>query len=123
VNGDGYDDANFPDAVSGVGWLHVGSAGALGRDGSTFEDPSLALERRGYVYHAGIGDLNGDGFADSIAAVPGCDDPLAHVYLGAPAGLPTRPSQVIGWPAHDCPTVGGPHRPYPAAAALSGSTH
>lgn len=104
VNGDGFDDVLcMVSSVVGVleaERLYFGAAAActLGNSCTDF----VPLFVPGHLNDGnpievtgakGIGDVNGDGFADFVYFAPGAG--AVYLFLGSPAGPPTAPSQTI----------------------------
>ena len=107
VNGDGYDDVlvgapQYSDGLpaAGAAFLFYGSpAGLNPTPGWTFVADQAGVRLGTSV--AGVGDLNGDGFADVVVGAPLYDDGLLEnagavwVFLGSPAGLDPTPHQIL----------------------------
>jgi hypothetical protein len=95
VNGDGFADAIVGawgvDQDQGAAYLYMGSSVGLGSTPVTLSGPMVNNGLFGNSV-AGVGDINGDGFADVIigaqllANVGG-----AYLYLGGPTGLSVTP--------------------------------
>jgi hypothetical protein len=102
VNGDGYADlivgaARMDNTGSGRAYVYLGgAAGVASAPAVTLTD----LDEANIVYGsvvAGVGDVNGDGYADVIvsAAVTGGNSGEAYLYLGAPSGPSTSPAVTL----------------------------
>jgi hypothetical protein len=104
VNGDGYADVivGAPDVHNndGAAYLYLGSAAGLPDAPSRTLAPPDAMANFGTVA-AGVGDINGDGYADVAVGAPNAALGTGRVlvYLGSPAGLPEVPSAVLEGPA------------------------
>lgn len=111
VNGDGYADlivgspraANGAMFAAGTVVIFYGSRTGLSSLRKTEIMGPAAGARFGYSV-AGVGDINGDGFADIVAGAGGVPHvqytgdrrPVsAHVYFGGAEGLSTTPAQTI----------------------------
>ncbi|MFU8771389.1 MAG: integrin alpha [Anaerolineales bacterium] len=102
VNGDGYDDIiagapKYADEVyrEGAAFVFHGSAGGLGADPDWIVGGSQQGASFGDAV-AGVGDVNGDGFADVIVGASQYTDGqsnegAAFVYHGSPTGLSAAP--------------------------------
>ncbi len=95
VNGDGYADIlagapGFPGAWQGKAYLYLGSSTGP----SLLPDWTTVGEGDGYVGYggalAGVGDVDGDGYADVFVGANGYDSARGKVYLyRGTAGLPS----------------------------------
>ncbi|MBK8230800.1 MAG: FG-GAP repeat protein [Candidatus Eisenbacteria bacterium] len=98
VNGDGYDDvligASAPDGGSGFASLYLGGAAGLSATAAL----QLSALDIGYARTlAGLGDVNGDGYADVAIGAPlsdvgGADAGTVYVYHGSSGGLEPTPA-------------------------------
>lgn len=115
VNGDGYDDllVGARDAAGvyprgGKAFLFLGSPSGLRAEPAweaTFDLPRrVVMDPNGVMYFgsflAGLGDVNGDGFADVAVGAPyadhhDTDEGMMFVYHGSKQGLSSRPNRVI----------------------------
>lgn len=101
INADGYDDVIVGTGTASKAYVYMGSAsGVATTPTTTLTRPDTNFGRGA----AGIGDVNGDGYADVMVAA--CREKasqtfpeMAYVYLGSAAGLPTVPSTVISPPS------------------------
>jgi hypothetical protein len=97
VNGDGYDDLIVADSGydSGRGrvYLYLGSAVGLNSEPAWTAEGEAAGDRFGIAI-AGVGDVNGDGYADILVGAYGyqAGRGKAYLYLGSPAGLGSEPA-------------------------------
>ena len=107
VDGDGYGDLL-------IGAPRYNDVGAVflfrGRDGEPWMGPghmwSASGEHAGSRFGhavAGLGDMNGDGYADVLIAAPGTDGGVpeegrAYLYLGSATGLSPTPAATLGPP-------------------------
>ena len=103
VNGDGYADVivgasrlSWAGTDSGAAFLYLGSSTGLSTDWSWFATGEQANAFAGGSV-AGVGDVNGDGFADVAVGASGWTNPETSegrvaVYLGSPTGPATSPS-------------------------------
>lgn len=102
VNGDGFGDvvvgAHLVDNDTGRAYVYLGGPAGLKRS-TVLRGPDGANGFFGYAV-AGVGDLNGDGFADVLVAAPVVDknDGRVYAYLGSASGLATSPATVIPGP-------------------------
>ena len=93
VNGDGYDDLIVGDpgagAMVGSAWLYYGSGAGLSSTPAWSTSGTYAFERVG-ISAAGLGDVNGDGFADfgigSMAEQIGSASSPGEVFYGSHLG-------------------------------------
>ena len=127
LNGDGFIDLaiGVPAALNGQGevWIHRGSATGVGATPDvTIRGPDGPLGRFGTSL-AGVGDIEGDGYADlvvgaphAMTTVPG-DRPgtagRVYSYHGGSFGVRTTPSTVVTGP-------GGPNGYFGASVAALG---
>lgn len=88
VNGDGWDDILVGGYGAELAWLHYGSA-----TGPRTTPDWIGASPGGSYGHAvaGLGDVNGDGYADFAVGAPEEEsgqpnEGLVHVYLGSPSG-------------------------------------
>ena len=91
VDGDGYADlavARVGDDFSGGLYVFRGGAGGLGTMAARIDSPDYKPSRLGYSL-AGVGDLDGDGYADLVASEidASAASGRAHVYRGGPDGI------------------------------------
>ncbi len=106
TNGDGYDDiivgaSGYTNGQTqeGAAFVYLGSASGLSATASWTGEPNTPTARFGWSV-AGVGDVNGDGYADVVMGGPFWDNPagytnegLVYLYYGTPAGpSPTRAS-------------------------------
>lgn len=103
INGDGYGDIiigapNFDGAQSNSGrvYVHYGSQNGLMDAPAWIADAEEANAQFGIVV-AGVGDVNGDGYADVMASAPrgASNQGYVAVYFGSPAGLPPTPNWIV----------------------------
>ena len=106
VDGDGYADLLVGEPKWDSGSANVGRAHLFsGSAGGPVASPGAVVvgagveERLGRAV-AGLGDVNGDGFADAAIGAYGADDPTVDegtvgLYLGSPAGL-SAPDSTLG---------------------------
>ncbi|WP_324674231.1 FG-GAP-like repeat-containing protein [Hymenobacter sp. GOD-10R] len=102
VNGDGYADmliGAFRTAGSqGRAYLYLGGRTGLGTTAAiTLPDPtSTNNDQFGYGL-AGMGDINGDGYADIVVSAPGASsgEGRAYLYLGTSTGVSTQPTLAL----------------------------
>ena len=103
VNGDGYDDVIVGAPAEREAYVFHG--GPLGIGDQTPAGADATLASAAHVdfgrFVAGVGDMNGDGFAEVLASAPGTplepmiDDGRVLVAFGSPAG--TDPTVTLGW--------------------------
>ena len=98
VNGDGYDDvllgapsSNWGQSNTGGVWVFYGSAAGLGTVSTLIGTGAQQDEQFGASI-AGLGDVNGDGYADVAVGAPGWDTTevdagLMLIYYGDATGL------------------------------------
>ncbi len=107
VNGDGYADLGVgaPEArtlglQTGRGLVYLGSAAGLPAAPSTVIASPMASGLHFGDHAAGVGDLNGDGYADLAFGLPIArgDNGIAYVYFGGAAGVAAAPSETIESP-------------------------
>ena len=113
VNGDGFGDvAVASGGVAGMGGtvqLFHGSAAGLTAASRTLTAPPDEATTFGRLPGtdtgvdeeigraiAGLGDVNGDGFADMAVSSPGAS--RVRIYFGSPEGIPATPSAVLDGP-------------------------
>ncbi|MGN7888364.1 FG-GAP-like repeat-containing protein [Dyadobacter sp. 22481] len=97
INADGYDDVIVGSGTVSKAYVYMGSAsGVATTPTTTLTRPDTNFGRGA----GGIGDINGDGYADVMVAA--CHEVAAqtfpemgYVYLGSAAGLSNVPSTVI----------------------------
>jgi hypothetical protein len=111
VNGDGFADLIVGTRGSNTAYLYHGGSAGLSPSPTTLSGP------RGGTYFGGsvasAGDVNGDGFADIVAAA--YDSNLVYLYLGGVAGLGAVPrilagpsgSRSFGWSVSGAGDVNG----------------
>ncbi|OUJ76146.1 hypothetical protein BXP70_02415 [Hymenobacter crusticola] len=102
VNGDGYADvligANRTASSQGRAYLYLGSSSGLGTTAAaTLSDPTATNNDQFGYGLAGVGDVNGDGYADIIVSAPGAYklEGRAYLYLGASTGLSAQATLVL----------------------------
>ncbi len=105
VNGDGYTDVvvgaplyDTPATDAGRAWLFLGAPGGLGTSPAWTASGWQANAHFGSAV-AGIGDVNGDGYADiAVSAAQldtsGTDAGAVYAYLGSASGLSATPAWV-----------------------------
>jgi hypothetical protein len=91
LDGDGYADlavARIGPDFSGSLYIYKGGARGLSMTAARIDSPDRMPSRLGYSL-AGVGDLDGDGFADLVASEIDYSDlsGQAHVYRGGPDGI------------------------------------
>jgi hypothetical protein len=84
--------------VMAGGSVYLGSKAGIGTAPATTLAGVLIVSANGgssfSLGASGVGDVNGDGYADIIAAA--CDEPdCAWVYLGSSKGIPPKPSATL----------------------------
>ncbi|MFZ5468751.1 MAG: FG-GAP-like repeat-containing protein [Myxococcota bacterium] len=109
VNGDGYadlvvgapswDDSGAGRTDEGRAYLFLGGATGLATVPAWTADPTDQTGSRFGWAVAGVGDVNGDGFADVLVGSDGfdgeaADEGRAYLFLGSAAGLEAAPSWV-----------------------------
>jgi len=97
VNGDGYADLVVGAYRVGRTYVYLGSASGLA------STPATALtcpDGANVSSVAGVGDVNGDGYADLVVGAYGAMSLTgrAYVYLGSAGGLATTPTTVLTGP-------------------------
>ncbi len=101
INADGYDDVIVGSCTVSKAYVYMGSAsGVATTPATTLTRPDTNFGRGA----AGIGDVNGDGYADIMVAAShettGQTFPeMGYVYLGSAAGISNVPSIVINAPS------------------------
>jgi hypothetical protein len=116
VNGDGYADVIVGAAgYQHEGLLYPGGAGGLSSTPTTLAAPSgSSLDEAGYPTNnfgrtvAGVGDMNGDGFADVALGAPLANgvQGAVYVYFGGASGLPADPSVTLSGSPGAMPSFG-----------------
>lgn len=99
VNGDGFGDVVI--GSYGEVYLYLGGPDGLSpKPAVTLIDPNNVEGEIGGAV-AGVGDVNGDGYADVIVGAPtaGYGDGQVFVYLGGAAGLAANASTILNGPA------------------------
>jgi hypothetical protein len=99
VNADGYDDVlvgSSPLGGTGRAYLYLGSAGGASTIADWIHDGESEGSRFGAGV-AGVGDTDGDGYADVVIAEPNyagpeLDEGRAYLFRGTPTGLESTPS-------------------------------
>lgn len=114
VNGDGYADAMVGAARQDSGaedegnaFVYYGTSGGLpSTPDVTLDNPTNQPEGRFGYSIAGLGDVDGDGYADAIVCAPAQSNGAsregnAFVYYGTSAGLPSTPDVTLDNPANE----------------------
>lgn len=107
VNGDGFDDILVSIGSGDVAMLYYGGADGVEAMPSHFLTP----EEYDYIFAnslTGVGDVNGDGYADVLVDAANIDDTLkAYVYYGSENGLAEAPDArlVVEAPAGQTATI------------------
>jgi hypothetical protein len=103
INGDGFGDVivGAADAVglSGRAYVFLGSASGIVTTASATLAPPDPMGNFGTVV-AGVGDANGDGYADVAVGAPNANTTAGrtYVYLGGPSGVGTNAARVLDGP-------------------------
>jgi hypothetical protein len=88
VNGDGYSDVIVGAEAAGVAYVYLGFAGGLLPSPTALTGPPHPMPFTLFgEFVAGVGDVNGDGFAD--VAVASLEMSSFYVFLGSAAGTTT----------------------------------
>ena len=88
VNGDGYGDVVVGAAMSNRAFVFFGSANGLSSLRAVSLTPSMGAANFGTAV-SGVGDVNGDGFADVMVGTDGPN--LAYLYMGSAMGPVATP--------------------------------
>ncbi len=136
LNGDGFVDLaiGVPAALDGQGevWIHRGSpAGVSATPDVTIRGPDGARGRFGTSL-AGVGDIEGDGYADIVVGAPHAMTAVAgdrpgtpgrvYAYHGGSFGVRTTPSTVVTGPAGPTGTSARRSRPSATSTATASPT-
>jgi hypothetical protein len=104
VNGDGFTDVvagapnyNAEATTEGRAYLFLGGPGGLQTTPAWMEDPTDQVGAGFGSTVQGVGDVNGDGFADVVVTAPNwdgtkTDEGRAFLYLGSATGLQATPA-------------------------------
>ncbi|WP_262905867.1 beta strand repeat-containing protein [Hymenobacter terricola] len=106
VNGDGYSDiivgAQGTSTFQGKAYVYLGSsAGLVTTPSTTLSEPAAANFDYFGRSAAGVGDVNGDGYADVMVGAYGTStfQGKAYVYLGSSTGVGTTTATTLSDPA------------------------
>jgi hypothetical protein len=111
LDGDGYGDvavARVGDDFSGSLYVFAGGPGGLAKTTTRIDSPDQNPSRLGYSL-AGVGDLDGDGYADLVASEIAVSDLTGHVhvYLGGAGGISNQRILTLPSPDPDGLQFGG----------------
>jgi hypothetical protein len=101
VNGDGYADLVMGATGPSYAYVYLGSATGLASTPAAMLAHPAALGYDFFVSVAGVGDVNGDGYADVLVVLSeyaGENRGFAYVYLGGATGLATTPATTFSGP-------------------------
>jgi len=101
VNGDGYADLVMGATGPSYAYVYLGSANGLASTPAAMLAHPAALGYDFFVSVAGVGDVNGDGYADVLVVLSeysGENRGVAYLYLGGATGLATTPATTFSGP-------------------------
>lgn len=106
VDGDGYDDviigANSAFNLHGRVFVYYGAPGGIDPEPTVLEGTDVGLQRSFGRTVAGVGDVDGDGYADVVVSSDWSPDPglltshgALYLYRGGPSGIATTPHSIV----------------------------